>query len=156
MNILRKIETVLDSACTDLKLLKDNYFIIGSSALILSGIPIENTHDIDIITSKRDATLLKGIWKERLLEDHSGEDDHLFHSNFSRYRFGELDIEVMGNLKVKSRGVWQILDIREYQIVSLNNFDFKIPTLREQKRIFKLFGREKDYEKLKLIEKYEQ
>ena len=156
MNLEEKIYTVLDKVYPDLKLLYDDYFIIGTSALILSGFKIESTYDIDILMSNKDANYLKKVWKEKNIVDHITERDDLFRSNFSRYDFDLLDIEIMGNLEVNNNGHWIPLTINEYATFTLNDIEIKIPTIQEQKRIYKLFGRDKDIEKIILIEKQEK
>jgi len=44
----KEIERVLSFISPDLQTLKDDYFVIGSCALILSGVPIEKTSDLDL------------------------------------------------------------------------------------------------------------
>lgn len=153
MSVERKIYNVLEKAYLGLKVLHDDYFIIGSSALTLSGISIENTQDIDILMSSRDADCVKKVWSNRVVKNHITKQDNLFRSNFSRYHFEMLDIEIMGNLEVNRNGIWAPLIIQDYVTLIFNDIEIKIPTIEEQKRILNLFGREKDFEKLKLIEK---
>jgi len=84
--------------------------------------------------------------------DPSGQ--HLFRSNFARFDFGELDIEVMGGLEVFNSNEWRVLQIKDWIELSVGECKIKIPTVEEQKRIFYLFGREKDKLKAELIERY--
>lgn len=130
----RKIEKVLSLASPDLQTLKDNHFIIGSCALILSGVSIENTSDLDLLVSHQDAEQLKLIWSDRLRKNYTPSDVHLFQSNFGRFYFGELDIEIMGGLTVFNANKWRILQVREWIEVSVGEYKIKIPTLNEQSR----------------------
>lgn len=152
MNINEKIYSVIKKAYPDLKNLQDDYFVIGSCALILSGVKIENTSDIDIVTSNKNANYLKKIWEKKLIKDYVTTQDDLFRSNFSRYDFGVLAIEIMGNLEVRKNKHWKPLIIQDYTIFSQDEIQIKLPTIEEQKRILKWFGRDKDLMKLKLIE----
>jgi hypothetical protein len=154
MDIKKRIDRVIKAASSELSKLKDDYFIIGASALVLSGVKIE-TSDIDILVSDRDANYLREFWRDKLLEKHITKDNELFQSNFSRYYFGELDIEIMGNLKVCKDSVWLPLIIQDYYEINLGETKVKIPTIEEQKRILLFFGREKDMDKIRLIEKLE-
>jgi hypothetical protein len=96
----QKIERVLSLISSDLQTLKDDYFIIGSCAMILSGLPAEKTSDLDLLVSYEDTEQLKLAWTDRIIENYSPSDTHLFKSNFGRFDFGELDVEIMGGLKV--------------------------------------------------------
>lgn len=150
MAITTKITNVIKIASSDLQKLKDDCYIIGTSALILAGAKLE-TSDIDILVSDRDANYLREIWRDKLLENHITKEDELFLSNFSRYYFGELDIEIMGDLKVYMDGVWTPLTIQDYYEINIGESKIRIPTIEEQKRIFLLFGRKKDIDKIRLI-----
>ncbi len=152
MSISAKITTVLRKAYPALSQLQDDYFIIGSSALNLCSIEIE-TSDIDILLSQKDSAYLQNIWADKHIKDHVTQNDHLFRSDLSRFNFGELAIEIMPELKVNKNGVWIPLHVQDHFILDLDGMQIKVPTLEEQKRIFNLFGREKDLRKIKLIEK---
>lgn len=154
MNIREKIHWVINEAYPSLELLQDDYFIIGSAALILTGIEITDTRDIDILTSDRDANRLRGMWKSRLVENHTTTNDDLFRSNFSRYHFGALDVEILGDLEVQKDNQWKRLIIQDYIIHSEKGIQLKLPSIEEQKRIFQWFGRDKDIIKLDLIERH--
>lgn len=154
--MMQKIESVLSLISTDLQILKYNHFVIGSCAMILAGIPIDDTSDLDLLVSHEDAERLKLAWANRRREKYSPADTQLFRSNFGRFDFGELDVEVMGGLEVFRNNDWNALHIENFIEVSLGEQKIKIPTLEEQKRIFYFFGREKDRVKAQLIEPYLQ
>ncbi len=151
-----KIIQTLKEALPTLKNLKDNFYIIGSTALLLSDIKIDNISDIDILTTENDAEFLRTEWESRIIKNHILIDSELFSSKFSRNRFSVLDIEILGGLKINIQGQWTKLEILEYKTVTIDNFEIKIPTLKEQKRILSLFGRKKDIDKLTKIEESEQ
>jgi len=150
----KEIERVLSFILPDLQTLKDDYFVIGSCALILSGVPIEKTSDLDLMVSHEDAEKLKSLWVDRRREYYEPSNQDIFRSNFARFDFGELDVEVMGELEVFRNNEWKSLRIKNYVEVLLGEQKVKIPTLEEQKRILYFFGREKDKLKAKLIESY--
>ena len=134
-----------------LSMLDDEYFVIGSSALALAGIETNAVPDVDILTSWADAERLKLLWADRRKASYSPENASLFRSNFARFGFGTIDVETMGGLEIKRGGCWQRLHILESMEVSVAGHMVKIPTLAEQKRIFLLFGRQKDLLKADLI-----
>jgi len=153
MTVDEKIFYTLKEAFPSLKLMRDDFYLIGSAALILSGIKIENIYDLDILVSDRDADFLMVEWGNRLIIEHVTKDNELFSSKFARYKFSELDIEILGELKVNKVGVWERLEISDSQSITIDDFEIKTPTLNEQKRILQLFGRKKDKDRLKLIDK---
>lgn len=154
ISINEKIVKVVTESYPTLKLLKDDFFVIGSSALILTGIEAGNTSDIDILTSNRDADFLREIWKDKQIKAHTPKRSDLFRSNFSRYKFDILDIEILGELEVNKNNRWEKLIIQEFTTITNKEIQIKIPTLKEQERIFKWFGREKDIIKAELIQQY--
>lgn len=143
----------LNKISKDLKTLRDDYFIIGSSGLVLAGVELILIDDLDILTSTNDAELLKILWKDYLIENPVTEDDDKFKSYFCQYYFDGIKIEIMGDLLVNFDNIWQRLLIDEFIEVELNDFSVKIPTLTEQERILRKFGRKKDLEKISLIKK---
>jgi hypothetical protein len=134
--------------------LEDDHYLIGASAMILSGIPIAHTSDIDLVTSSGDAMRLHDLWQEKCVSSYTPAHADKFRSAFARYRFPTMDVEVMGNLEVHHNGKWDILEIGEW--ISLQGTTLKIPTLEEQKRILTIFGRPKDLLRLQLIERHLQ
>ena len=153
MTIEEKISYTLGEASHSLRLLKDSFYIIGSAALSISGFKLDEMHDIDILVSARDADFLGKEWGNRFIKGNITKDDELFASKFTRYKFSVLDIEIMGELKVNKNGIWERLEITECKSIDKGGFEIKIPTLEEQKRILQLFGRVKDMQRLKLIDK---
>jgi len=153
MTIEEKIFYTIREAFPSLLMLKDNFYLIGSAALNLAGVKLDRIYDLDILVSERDADFLKAEWENRILKEHITTDDQLFSSKFARYKFSVLDIEILGELKVNRNGNWNRLEITENKPIAFGNFEIKIPTLKEQKRILQLFGRVKDKERIKLIDK---
>ena len=151
MNIKEKIFSALRESYPQLKQLKDDYYIIGATALILSDIEIENTNDIDILVSDRDADWLRSEWKNKKI-DITTDTSVLFRSNYSRYRFSNIEIEILGSLEVNKENSWRPLVINDFTNYRTKDFQVKIPTLAEQVRILNFFGRKKDLDRLKLIQ----
>lgn len=150
--MLEKVKKSIELIFEDLFHLQDSFWVVGSSALVLAGIQLESIDDVDLLTSNRDAEFLKQLWEMNKLEDYSPAHADKFLSNFGRFKFGEILIEIMGELKVFYENKWQILEINDWQEVVINErLNVKIPTLTEQYRIFTLFGREKDLKKANLI-----
>ncbi|AFD05628.1 nucleotidyltransferase family protein [Solitalea canadensis] len=146
----------LESISESLQLLEDDFYLIGSGALVMERIEIDKVNDIDLLTSERDADKLKKIWNDKLSQGYIPADGQLFKSNFGRFRFNTFDLEVMGDLAVNTQNGWHNLRINEYLTVNIAGLSLRIPTLLEQYRVFKLFGRPKDLHKAQLIKNSDQ
>jgi hypothetical protein len=151
----KKVTELLTLFYPDLQQLKDDYFIIGSCAMLLSDITVPVVTDLDLLMSSTDADTLKYKWSNKMRKAFSPENKHLFRSNFGRFDFGELDVEIMGDLEVNKNNQWQPVLVEQVMAISIEGMKIKIPTLQEQKRIFMLFGREKDLKKVDQIEMYQ-
>lgn len=145
----------LHQISSDLQKLQDDFYIIGSSAILLAGFPLHSADDIDLLTSTRDADLLKKHWHNRKLNDYIPKDGDKFRSNFGRFIFDGFKVEVMGDLELNTEGIWQKVRVNDFLRIETEKISIKIPTIAEQIRILKAFGRPKDLEKVKLIEKNE-
>ena len=143
------ILNTLQEATPGVLQLKDDCFIIGAAALVLAGVDLDSTPDVDLLTTDPDAMHLINLWTERKIEYKPAQPE-LFRSTYGRFKFTDLDVEVMGNLEINQGGTWAKLEITEYFTVS-EMIHWKIPTLREQLRILKIFNRPKDIERMALI-----
>src|SRR6187402_3009245 len=114
MILSQKISFVMHQAYPALSRLEDDYFLIGSSALALTGINIASTNDIDILTSRKNADDLKLSWSSRLKANYQPDGGSLFRSNFARFDFSTMDIEVMGALEVKKNNTWIPVIVQDY------------------------------------------
>lgn len=146
-----RILSTLAEATEGLNLLNGDYYIIGSSAIILSGIDVGITHDIDILTNSYHSNVLRAAWNDKLVKDPPMKESGLFESDFACFQFSEMQIEVLGDLKVFKGDRWVHLDVNDYDIFNLNGLEIKIPTLTEQIRILNLFGRKKDMNRINII-----
>jgi len=104
------------------------------------------------LTSSRDADKLKELWKEQRL-NYKPIETTRFKSNFARFNFELLDVEVMGDLEVYSKGQWRKVIVNSFKTISFTESKVNVPTLVEQVRILQLFGRQKDVDKIALIKK---
>jgi hypothetical protein len=148
------IWAVLDKIATVSSRLQDTHWVIGSSALVLAGVHLNHVADVDLLTSPRDVEILKVIWKDAFVPSYQPEKESRFRSHFALFRFGNTSLEVMGDLEVKISGQWQQLVVGDCQTIDIGGGSVKIPSLEEQKRILRLFGRPKDLLKIAQIENH--
>lgn len=151
MNPLNKITQFFEEAGNDLYQLKHDYYIVGSAAMVLTGSKLDQIGDINILTSSYDANFLQNLWADKTVSDHVYEYDRIFRSNSGRFRFSTLDAEVMGNLEVNAGQQWVPLVVRQFLNVEVAGFQVKVPTIKEQYRIYKFFGRPKDLKKADIL-----
>ena len=131
---------------------KSDWYIIGSSAMILAGVDIENTLDIDILTTDAGSNEFKSaLFDYKELEPQTKENE-LFHSNFARFSLPLMEIEVMRNLQINKNNSWQDVSVTYWDEIPLGNMKIKIPTRDEMKRLLLLFGREKDLTRMQLFQ----
>lgn len=154
MNIKDKINQTLIGIATQLQEINSEFYIIGASAMILSNIEIGETSDIDILTTEKNASKLQHLLKAYMEVAPETKENDLFHSNFARFNLPLMDIEVMGNLQIKKNNIWQPVCVQEYREVPVGEIIVRIPTIGEQKRILSLFGREKDFKRLQILNQY--
>lgn len=151
ISMREKIIKTLHHASDGLKTIDDNLYIIGSSALILSGIDVGETADIDILTTSANSNKLQYLWKDKMEAVPKMKEDDLFTSNFARFNFPLMDIEVMGDLKIWKGDSWLAVSVNEYTTLTFGQLSVRIPTIEEQLRILYLFDREKDRKRIELI-----
>lgn len=60
----------------------------------------------------------------------------------------------MGNLQIKKNDIWQSVCIHEYKEVFIGDLILRVPTIKEQKRILSLFGREKDLKRILILNQH--
>lgn len=154
MNIKDRINQTLISIAAGLQEINSEFCIIGASAMILSGIEIGETSDIDLLTTDMNASKLQHLLKAYMEVAPETKEDDLFHSNFARFNFPLMDIEIMGDLQIKKNNIWQPVCVQEYQEIFIGDLLVRIPTIEEQRRILSLFGREKDLKRLLLLNQY--
>lgn len=151
MQIKEKIIETLRLAAPGLKELQGTYYIITAAAMILSGVPIQDTDDIDILVNREDEELLQRLWGGRLMK-HNYSENGLFNSLVHRYHFPQIDIEVIADLQICKQQCWLPVKVREYCRMSIEEgLSVNVPTHAEQERMLRLFGRQKDKKRLQLF-----
>jgi len=146
---IERISALIQLIHKDLEGIKNDYCIIGSGALLLSGVNV-SVHDLDILTSKRSAEKLISTWNSLKDLSYQPNESDRFRSTFGRFQF-DLPVEVMGDLEVNQFGNWVRIEAKEVQHISISGNAINIPSLADQVRIFRSLGREKDLNKIKLI-----
>lgn len=148
METKEKIIQTLACISDELKKIAPYSCIIGASAIILHGYEIGDTSDIDILTTSEGSDKLQLALKSYMESMPITKEDELFRSNFARFRFPLMDVEVMGDLQICKNHKWQPVIVQDCTTIHIKNITVNIPTLKEQIRILSLFGREKDFRRI--------
>ena len=121
--------------------------VIGSAALMIADAPIDDCPDLDILTTLAGAVGLEAVWAERRQHGYALDPASPFVARFSRYVFDQGAVEVMGDLTRKGAPV----TVQEIAAAPFGGGRTPIPTLAEQARLLRLFGRPKDRARLALL-----
>lgn len=122
------------------------WWIIGSTALVLSGVDLE-PRDVDVFAS---FAIIEAARLKLGAAAMAPRPDAQFRSSpyFQVRPEGGLEIDFMGDLQVFSEGAWAPLVIESRQAAG----PVFIPSLDEQARVLRLFGRPKDLARLSLFQ----
>ena len=121
--------------------------VIGSGALMIAGAPVEDCPDLDILTTGTGAAFLEQAWADQREGGYILDLASPFLSQFSRYAWSAGAGEVMGDLTLDGVPV----TVQEIAAAPFAGMKVPIPTLAEQARLLRLFGRPKDLARLSLL-----
>ncbi len=126
-----------------------DWWVIGSAALALSGIDVEPL-DIDIFAASEVIEAVRVVLGVRAMPSGS---DRFRSSPYFQYRpDGGLEIDFMGSLQIGFDGRFSDLQIESKVLVYCGSVTLFVPSLDEQARILRLFGRPKDLARATLVE----
>lgn len=146
------LEALVRRLAPDLAALSEPWTIIGSGALMMAGLPVEDCPDLDIVTTQAGAARLEGAWARWRQADYAPDPAAAFRSRFSRYLAPEGAVEVMGDLTRRTEGGWTPVTVRAIETRRFAGVDLPLPTPAEQLRILREFGRPKDLAKARALE----
>jgi hypothetical protein len=129
---------------------RDPWVVIGSAAARLAGAEVMPA-DIDVLCSTRDAQALGDCWQPRRDDSGRPADGNLFQSQFARFAFPGLPLEIMGGLQLHGQSGWIPVRIDEVITVDMEDLVVPIPSLAEQIRVLQAFGRRKDLQRAALL-----
>ena len=148
-----RIQETLHVLAPALAAFQDPWWIIGSSALHLSGVPGIVPQDLDLLTSGRDADSLVEALPDQVDSNYLPSDKR-FDSRFASFPALPMPVEVMGDLAMRIEGAWQAIIVGPSRILDVGAHEVRVPTLHEQIRLLKLFGRDKDLAKAALVSSF--
>jgi hypothetical protein len=147
-----ELETLVRRLAPDLAGLTAPWTIIGSGALVMLGLSLDDCPDLDVLTTAAGAERLEAAWDAWREPAYAPDPAAGFRSRFSRYRAPEGAIEVMGDLELRTASGWRPVEVRATETRRFAGVDLPLPTTAEQLRILREFGRPKDLVKAARLE----
>ena len=142
------LERLLLRLAPALDALAEPWSLIGSAALIVAGSAWPACDDVDILTTEAGALALEVAWAGWRDPAYAPDPSARFRSRFSRYDFAPGKAEVMGGLMLRGPdGTWSPVEVWDLRPARFGGRDWPVPSLADQARILKRFGRPKDLEK---------
>lgn len=143
------LASLLKALRPDLDAMRQPWCVIGSCALMIAKAPVEDCPDLDILTTGAGAAVLETAWAAHRQGAYPLDAASPFRSRFSRYAFADGVAEVMGDLTLNGAPV----TVQEIAAAPFGGMSVPIPTLAEQARLLRLFGRPKDKDRLLLLDR---
>ncbi len=130
---------------------RDDWWIIGSAAMVLRGVGGIEPEDVDILGSR--ATVGHFLHRWGVEAGEPGPSTRFRSYPYVRVQLpGCTPIEMMGDLQVLHNDEWLPLRPATRIAVQTGSGIVHVPALGEQAEILRIFGREKDLAKLRRIE----
>lgn len=129
--------------------LVEPWWLFGSAAMALHGARPIQVGDIDLLVSRGDAPRLL----ERLgLPIAPGKKSDRFHSEiFASWATPPLTVEILAGFHVRVGEEWREVQPRSREAVTLPCGTFHVPEVAELIEWCRLFGRPKDFQRMKLL-----
>ncbi len=146
---MREQSTALDETLrrllAELSVVTEDWWLIGSAALVVHGASIANIADVDVLTTPTGAAQLAERWGA---PPFSPDPSDRFRSDlFLRWIEAPLPVEVMAGFYLKTAEGWQAVWPRSRVGVSWRGATYFTPSRAELLEILELFDRPKDQER---------
>lgn len=131
------------------KLSGRQYAIRGTTSLVLQGIDM-NVTDIDIVCNKETALACNDIFQKFLVDKIKYSESKQFKSYFGKIEYEGVQIEIMGNWMINSKGRWsEPFDGSKYTEVEIEEIKVKVTTIDSELEMFTQMGRWTALQKIK-------
>ena len=124
---------------------EDDWWLIGSAAVVLHGGQIPHVKDVDLMMSARDAEAsLRRVGGQ----GGGAEPSERFQSDiFGVWSAPPIPIEIFGGFRLAAAGEWQEVTFATREPVAVGNACVFVPSAAELVRLLHSFGRAKDLER---------
>jgi hypothetical protein len=139
----------LDRIADDLHALTDDWWLIGSAAMVLHGVALAQIDDVDILTTPAGARRLAAHWG---VEPTTPGPSERFDSDvFFQRSDTPLAVEVMAGFRVKAAGGWTPVLPKTRVALAWPGGPWFAPSRAELLDMLALFGRAQDLQRAKLL-----
>jgi len=142
--------STLAQIAPDLDALQEDWWLIGSAALVLSGVTLPTVDDIDILTTPAGAEFLAERWGGGLA--CSGPTGHFRSEVFFRRTDTPMPVEVMAGFEVNTAKGWTPVRPRTRVALAWLGGLYFAPSHVELLDMLALFGRPQDCERAALLD----
>ncbi|HZU51636.1 MAG TPA: hypothetical protein VE968_07160 [Sphingomicrobium sp.] len=127
----------------------DEWWLIGSAAVVLHGGHVPHVNDVDLMMSARDAD---EFLRRAGAESGGVEPSERFQSAvFGIWNTPSVPVEVFGGFKLARGGTWREVSFSTREPINVGNEIVYVPSAAELVRLLHSFGRMKDLERAKLL-----
>jgi len=127
--------------------LHDDWWIIGSAAIVLTGVAIE-VPEVELLLSERDARALLVEWAQ---PTPAGEGPNHVRSIHGEHTVTPIPIQVMGGLEVYTDGAWVRVTPNTRERIELTGGTVYIPDAADQLALLLMFRRTKDLVRAEML-----
>ena len=128
---------------------RDPWAIFGGAALCLHGLSTEPPKDIDVLLSLGDAERIAA--RHGLANEAAGGAERFRSQILLHPPMGTVPVELMAGFEVLTGDGWVPVRIEHHVTKTIGRTALPVATLPELARLFRLFGRPKDLERLRRI-----
>lgn len=128
---------------------RDDWWLIGSAAVVLHGGKIPHVRDVDLMMSARDAD---EFLRQAGVQRGGAEPSERFRSQvFGTWETPPVRVEVFAGFELATDGLWREVCFSTREPFNVGDATVYAPSRRELARLLRSFGRSKDLERAKLL-----
>lgn len=149
-----ELEIALVAIATALSPARDPWWIIGSAALALHGVPNVTVRDVDVLLSPGDAT---DLCRRLGLAAGPGAPDGQFRSQvFATWTAHSLPVEFMAGFACLDGAEWREVVLTSRRSFTVGEARLHAPDRAELAALLRVFGRPKDLSRVAMLEAHHQ
>tara|TARA_B100000678_G_C18225632_1_gene508761 strand:- start:2107 stop:2592 length:486 start_codon:yes stop_codon:yes gene_type:complete len=147
-----RLKATIQLAASMLSACQDPWWIYGSAALVLYGVPDIAPADLDVLVSERDFAQLSE--RHGWVNSSDGGTEIFRSTAFTRMEDTPLPVEVMAGMELRQAGAWVPFRFETRRQLSRYSVEIFLPTLQELRQTLLRFWRPKDLARVTLIDRY--
>lgn len=150
MTLLPEIEITLFRIASAMEMARDPWWIIGSTAVLLHGARPISVADVDVLPSVADARrILPAIG---IAPEHKPAHSQFRSEIFATWTEPPLPVEFMADFHYLRSGQWRAALPTTRQSIAVGSVTVYVPERWELRDMMLGFGREKDFERVRLLD----